>query len=115
MLNTYFYHLVDAKARGQVDLRDVRRKISSSIAYSFPEAINIDVRRGFYAFSLPSSSSHGLTGRLQKLGRVIAGQLPGLCDVALLHYTSDKHQDSNQLFKRVKSKKAIKACEEELL
>lgn len=114
MLNTYFYHLVDAKARGQVDLRDVRRKISSSIAYSFPEAVNIDVRRGFYVFSLPVSSSSGLTGRLQKLGRVIAGQLPSLCDVALLSYTSDKHPDSKQLFKRVKSMKALQACMDEV-
>ena len=112
--NHYFYHLVDSQARACVDLRNVAGRIVKCISFTFPEAENIEVRRGFYTFSLPATAACGLTGRLQKLGRNIARQLPALCALAMLHYPSDKHQDSKQLFKRVASAKAVKACLEEL-
>lgn len=114
MKESFFYYLVDTQARRNVDLRNVKRQIIHSIVYAFPEATAIDVRREFYTFALPSSAKRGLTGRLQKLGRLIARQLPGLCSIAMKCYQSDVHADSKQLFKRVKAERAVKKYKEEL-
>jgi hypothetical protein len=114
MKKTFYYQLVDSQARTNADLRDVAHLIASSIAYTFLDATDIEVRENFYTFTLPASACVGLVGRLQKLGRVIAKKLPGLCSVALLHYKSDVHPDSRQLFKRVSSAKAIQACIDEI-
>lgn len=114
MEDVLFYQLVDAQARDEVDLRFVSRRLTRCIAHVFPEAEQIRVYENFYCFLLPGTSAYGQKVRLQKLGRLIAANMPALCQEAMRHYTSSGHPPSNQLFKRVKSAKWLSRFMDEL-
>lgn len=114
MSDILLYQLVDAQARDEVDLRFVSRRLTRCIAHVFMEAEQIRVFESFYCFSLPSTSAYGQQARLQKLGRLIAANMPALYQEAMRHYTSSGHPPSHQLFKRVTGKKRLRKLMDEL-
>lgn len=110
MKKTMLYELVNAKIRDKFDLTQVAKIIWKSIAFTYPEATNVGVFSSFYCFDLPQLSVEEKNSRARRLGRLLAGKMPALAELAMRTYESAGYAKSNQLFRAVKGKKRMRHC-----
>lgn len=115
MSRIYYYELVDSNARKALDLTEFSGVIENCIYRTIPGLDFVEVFEGFYCFGVLDGADEISAQKLRDLGRRLAERLPKLCLYAMKHYPSECHQPSNQLFKRVTSKKRRDSYERQLL
>lgn len=99
-MNIYQYHLVDARARSAIDLRDHEAEIYRAFRYVPFASTNLKIHQDHFEFV----TTHPLTSTdARQMGRSIAASAVNLAKMAVKVYQSAPatcSRTSTQLFKR---------------